>query len=646
LFPGQDALGASVKINGNDYQITGVMKDLPDNVDLEIRGLISLTTFPPTAKQAFETDWGRLAFYSFLLFKQAPDLASFNQKMQAFSEENVLPFWRDNSVEGSMRYELTALTDLHFRTDLSYDTPKGNKTYLYLFGLVATFILLIACFNYINLAIAQATRRAREVGIRKSVGAHPRQLIGQFLGESLVLALVSLGLAIVWVELILPSFNGLAETRFAFADVFDPAMLAAMTGIIVLVGVAAGSYPAFVLAAFRPVAVLKGQITQGRRQYLRKALVVLQFALSIALIIGTLVVNAQMRYLKSQDLGFDQEQTMVIRVANDTSLQRKLSSIMEEFKAMPGVVGVAGAKSRVPGEGTGALLFRVEQDGQLIENQFNVVSVDENFSELLGIELVKGRMFDRSRGTEPKEAFIVNEAFVREMGWQDPIGKRIQWGLMADNQATNDGKVVGVMADYHYASLHNTVEPLVWLFNPNRTSRLLIKLQGTNIRQTVDVIATRWQEIDPNHPLHYFFLDSFFAEQYATEDRLMTIFTWFSLLTILIACMGLFGLASFVTQQRTKEIGIRKVLGASAGQILALISREFAILVVIATGVAIPICVYFSQSWLQGFAYHTSLPWLAFLGASALALAVAWLSTAYHVIKAAQAQPADVLRWE
>jgi putative ABC transport system permease protein len=646
-FGNEEPMGKVIELNNNNYEVTGVMEDLPSNSDLPINALISMLDMPEQAQQTFMWDWGRLGFYTFLKMKNPVNPDDFKEKLEKFSQERVIPFWKENSIDGEMHYELTPLQELHFRTDMSYDTPKGDKSYLYIFSMVAIFILLIACINYINLSVAQSTRRSTEVGIRKTSGAERSHLIIQFMGESLILSIAALALSIIIVEVSLPVFNHLAEKSFSFENLFHPEILLTMLGIVTVVGVLAGSYPALYLSSFNPVDVLKGNLKLSGKNWLRKSLVVVQFTISVVMIIATLIVYEQMNYLKNRDLGFNKDQVMVVEVPRDTALFRKFTQVKHELLSNPGVKDVATTGRSVPGENTGSLLFRTEQaNGELKENHYNVISVDEKFMEVMDIDLVDGRNFERSRQTDPQQAFMVNRAFVKAMGWENPIGKRMQWGLMPNNQAANDGHVVGVFEDYHYASLHNQIDPLVWLYNPNAPGRLLIDLKGGDISNSVSFVEEKWKSFDPGHPMEYFFLDAFFDSQYQQEEKMMQIFGYFSILTILIACMGLFGVASFVTQQRTKEVGIRKTLGADTGQIVYLLSRDFAVLVLISILIAAPLSWLGMTIWLEGFAYPTQMPVYAFGLAGLASLAIALLTTGYHAIKAARSNPVHALRHE
>ncbi|MDP5171565.1 MAG: ABC transporter permease [Bacteroidia bacterium] len=646
-FQGKPALGKFLTLNGTPYEVSAVFKDFPSNTDMQIRAMTSIQNLPSPTTEELMWDWGRIIFYTYLLFDQPEGAQGFDTRLDQFAETHAIPFWKENGVDGEIRYSLTSLPALHFATGMDYDTPKGNKTYLYIFSLTGIFLLLIACFNYVNLSIAQSTKRSMEVGIRKAAGAAQEQLIRQFLGESVVLTAISLLVGIVLVEILLPGVNAIAAKSFTFMDVFQPVLLLAMLGLVLFVGLIAGSYPALYLSSIRPSEVLKGQWKLSGNNLLRKGLVIAQFSISLGLIIATLVVGEQMRFLKNQDLGFRSDEVAVLTLSpGDSTMQRRFASFKEELSSHPGISGVATAGRQVPGERTGSLLFRVERDGLMQEDHFNVISVDEDYRAVLDIALLEGRNFDRSRQTDPQQAFIVNEAFVRKQGWESAIGKRLQWGLQADDQAAYDGQVVGVVKDYRYASLHNDVEPLVWLYNPHNPGRLIVSLQGGQLPATLSFIRQKWQDFDPAHPLELFFLDEFFNRQYQSEERLMTIFSWFSVLTILIACMGLFGLASFITQQRTREIGIRKVMGADTNQIVTLLSRDFLWLVLIALAIAVGAGACSISGWLDGFAVRTGLPWYLFGLAGLGAMVLAFLTTSFHALRAARMKPARTMRME
>lgn len=640
------ALGKRLRLNLNDYLVTGVMKDLPETSDFPVNALLPMANLPAATQEVFMQDWGRTIFYTYLLFDRPENAIGFESKANTFSDEVITPFWQANEVEGTIRFGLDNLRDLHFQNGLDYDTPKGNVTYLYIFSLVALFILLIACFNVINLSIAQSARRSVEVGIRKATGASEGQLIRQFLGESMLLTVLALILSFGLALLLLPVFNLIAGKHFTWTDVFQPVMLAGALGVALFTGFSAGAYPAFFLSRLKPAGVLKGQFTLKGRKWLRQALVIVQFSISIGLIIGALVIRAQMKYMQTRDLGFRKDQVMVLEMPVDTASLSRTPQLQAEMLRNPAITKVGGASRGVPGERTSELLMRVEIDGQLKENHFKVCWINDQYLPTLGIPVVVGRNFELSRGTDQQQAFIVNEAFVRQAGWKEALGKRMQWAIGPNNQAEFDGTVVGVVGDFHFESLHNPIEPLVMLYEPRALDRMLVRYDGRQTREVVRTVEAAWQNFNPNKPIQYYFLDEFFNRQYTGEERLGQLFTWFSLLTILIACMGLFGLASFITRQRTKEIGMRKVLGAENRQILALIWRDFAVLVGAAIAIGSILAWVLLSYWLKGFAFATAMPWLAYVLAAVMAMAVALLATSYHALRVALANPVHSLRYE
>ncbi len=647
-FGTEDPMGKQIHIGQNDYEITGIMADVPLNSDFRFHALLSLSSFPAQAKAVYDQDWMRMCNYTYFLFKENATSAGFQDKLDQFADKFVQPWLDQNDVKGSMAYRIHPLSEMHFDNSLSYDTPKGNREYLYIFSLVAVFILLIACINYINLSIAQSSRRSMEVGIRKTAGATRSQLMRQFMGESLIISILGLGLAIILVELAIPVFNQLSEKQFGFGEIFEPTMVGMMLVIVLFIGLVAGSYPAVYLASLKPVAVLKGEKKRSGGSGLRKFLVVLQFTISIAMIISSLVIASQMRYLRNYQLGFDQDQMMVLEVGYDTSMVRKFPQIKESLKQHPAVLKVATANGNsVPGKRPGTLLFRAENtEGLLEEKGFHFIMIDEDYLHTLDIPILQGRNFELSRQTDRGQAFLVNEQMVAYQGWDDPIGKRIQWGLQPNDSATYDGHVIGVVEDFHFTSLHNSLEPMLVVFNQGFPGRLFVKIDKHKLREGIEFVKEKWQEYDPNHPLAYSFLDETFAAQYRDEGKRMTIFGYFTLLTIFIACMGLFGLSAYITQQRTKEIGIRKVMGAELPQIIYLLTKDFAILVVIALVIASAIAGYSMNSWLQEFAYHEPLSAGYFFLSGIVALLIAFFTISYHTIQAGRSNPIDALRHE
>ncbi|MDX5397745.1 MAG: FtsX-like permease family protein, partial [Hymenobacteraceae bacterium] len=586
----------------------------------------------------------RVSQYTYLLLQKPEQVKTFQSKLDDFYERNIKTWVAENAPGQDIRFSLQPLESIHFDTDFGYDiSPAGNKQYVYIFSFVAVFVLLIACINYMNLSTARSSKRAKEVGMRKVIGAYRSQIIRQFIGESVFMTLIAVVLALALVELSLPFFNELTGKSFNSKYLLQPEFLLALLAILVFVGLVAGSYPAFVLSAFKPVDVLKSDKSpRGSSAVLRKSLVVLQFTISLVMIIGTLVVLLQMNFLKNKDLGFEKEQVLVIDIpGGDTTLVNKLSTIKHEFLQHPNIEKVA-TSAHIPGEKTGRVIFGVYQKNKEIPVAFNTMWVDYDFMDLMGIELKEGRNFSKETPTDVTQAFIVNEAGAKLLEQNKALGTRMTLGVGPGY----DGKVVGVAKDFHYKSLHSEVEPLVLLPTDKSQGYLLARVQAENLPQTISFIEEKWSKFDPKHPMEYFFLDEKFDEQYRAEEKMLAVFGYFAALTIFIACLGLFGLASFTAEQRTKEIGIRKVLGSSVSGIVLLLSKDFAVLVLVAIVLASPVAWYGMHKWLQDFAYRTDISIWIFVFAGLIALLIAMLTVSSQAAKAALRNPVNALRAE
>ncbi|MBF9252760.1 ABC transporter permease [Pontibacter sp. 172403-2] len=635
-----DAMFSTLQIGGDSYKITGILRAV-DAAHMKPNVLISLNSLPAELRERFKSNWFSTNSYTYILLRQ-PDLANALQaKLPDFVERRVAPA-RGDTKERVELY-LQPLTYIHLNSDYLWEAfPVGNKSYIYIFSFVGIFILLIASINYMNLATARSVKRAREVGLRKVVGASRPQLIAQFLSESVLLTLLSLLIALVFVELLLPSFNSLTEKQIPSTYFTNPTLLLLIIGIGIFIGLVAGSYPALVLSHFRPVDILKSDKTpQGGGAMLRKALVVLQFTISLVLIIGTVVVYSQMHYLKKQDLGFTKEQVLVIDIpSGDSAIVSKMPVIKAELLRNPAITKVATA-GMIPGEETGVIIFNVERDGKMTEKTMNTIWVDYDYFDLMGIPVKKGRNFSKDMPTDLDNGFIINEAAAKALGWTDnPIGKRI------GGSDTTSGRVIGMTEDFNYKSLHSQIEPLVIMLAPENSGSLLARISPGHFSETMTYVESTWQRLAPTHPLDYTFLDDSFNQQYRAEEKMLTIFGYFAGLTILIACMGLFGLASFMAEQRTKEIGIRKVLGSSVSDIVLLLTKDFALLVLVAIVLACPIAWYGMDKWLQDFAYRTQISAWIFILSGLAALALAILTVSYKATRAALTDPVLALRSE
>jgi putative ABC transport system permease protein len=516
--------------------------------------------------------------------------------------------------------------------------------YVYIFGVVAVFILLMACINFMNLATARSVTRAREIGMRKVLGADRGRIARQFFGESIIFSLISLAIAVTLVQLTLPFFSSLADRELSVSYSRMPWLIPALVGLAVLVGIVSGGYPALLLSGFQPARVLKGIWSVGASGAgFRKVLVVLQFAISISLITGTFMIIEQLNYMRSRDLGFDMEQVVAIPIM-DRILVRSIESIKEEIGSYSDVVSVA-ASSHVPGGITSGASFvpegYPEGQSQMMNRQF----IDDDYFSTLGMEIVAGRNFSNDFPADTAASVIVNETAVRTIGWDDPLGRTIHYTGDPDWDK-NKKTVVGVVKDFHYMSLHQAIEPLHISRESNMFRVLFVRISPHDVPRTLEFLESTWKEFDPDRPFEFYFLDESYDRQYRAEDKLRNIFFNFTLLAIFIACLGLFGLASFAAERRTKEIGIRKVLGASVTGIVLLLSKDFTKWVIIANVIAWPAVWFASRRWLENFAYHTGIKWHLFILSGAIALCIALLTVIYQAVRTAQANPVNAIKYE
>ncbi|WP_242916909.1 ABC transporter permease [Pontibacter liquoris] len=635
-----NAMFSTIRIGSDTYKVTGIFKAV-DAAHMKPNVLVSMSSLPADLREQFKSNWFGTNSYTYVLLRQPGMADALQAKLPDFVKRRVAPA-RGETKERVELY-LQPLTYIHLNSDYLWEAfPVGNRSYIYIFSFVGIFILLIASINYMNLATARSVKRAREVGLRKVVGASRPQLIAQFLSESVLLTLLALVVALVFVELLLPTFNTLTEKQIPATYFTNPMLLLVILAIGVFIGLVAGSYPALVLSHFRPADILKSdKIPGGGGALLRKGLVVLQFTISLVLIIGTVVVYSQMHYLKNKDLGFTKAQVLVIDIpSGDSTLVNKIPLIEAGLLRNPNITKVA-TTGMIPGEETSVIVFNVERDGKMTEKTMNTIWVDYDYFDLMDIPVTKGRNFSKDMATDPDNGYIINEAAAKALGWADgPIGRRI------GGSDTTSGRVIGVVQDFNYKSLHSRIEPLVVLLAPKNSGSLLARITPGHFSETIADIEQTWQQLAPNQPMEYTFLDQSFNQQYRAEEKMLTIFGYFAGLTILIACMGLFGLASFMAEQRTKEIGIRKVMGSSVAGIVLLLTKDFALLVLVAILLACPIAWYGMDKWLQDFAYRTQISAWIFILSGLAALALAILTVSYKATRAAMTDPVLALRTE
>jgi putative ABC transport system permease protein len=632
-FGEDDPVGKTLTAGNTVYEVTGVIEDVPSNSHFRFGALASRSNLPEQIGS-----WGNFGVFTYLLFPEGLDVKAFEQKMQGMYAAYMEPIFGPVNVK--VEYILEPIRKIHlYSTNAGEPEPTGSITYVYIFAIVAFFLLLIAAMNYMNLATARSASRAREVGLRKVVGSRRGKLVLQFLSESTIFTLISMVISIILLMALLPKFNLLAGKSFDLSVIHSPVVLVSLVAVILLVGLLGGSYPAFFLSRFSPVTVLKGEITQGSAGSLfRRILVVIQFAVSVIMIVCTLVVFRQLNYLKKMDQGFDQKNVLSLDL--NGPLARKYPVLKEALLENPGILYVTSTSSRV-GEGSGKLLFNVETDQGMTQRGINFAIADHDFVEALGITMVQGRDFQADMPSDTLTGVIVNETFVKRMGWSDPIGKKVEAG----DENTLRARVVGVMKDYHQTGMYNEIESLLLAYR-TLNNIVYVKISDDNVEQALSHIEASWKEVFPDQPYSYTFLTERFNRQFEADEKRGLIFTIFTILAILIACLGLFGLASYTVERRTREIGIRKVFGASERTIMKLVTREFIILSIISIAVAFPVAYYIMSKWLENYVYRSNIGVFLFIIAGLLTLLITFATISYKAYQAAVTNPAESIKTE
>jgi putative ABC transport system permease protein len=638
-FGKEDPLGKPVLLtaDGLNATITGVMKDIPENSTIKADMLVSMTTLTRKFNPGLDDQWGNYGNNTYVMLKPGVNYKSFEGRLPAFLDKLNGAEMKKWQMFPTLYLE--PIRDVYLRSTRD-GSKTGNIKNVYTFSIIGIFILLIACFNFVNLTTARSAERAKEVGVRKVVGAARSQLARQFIGESVILCVIAYLLSVVFAFLLFDLFNQLSG-KIIGHNIFDhPLYLLLLFGIAVGIGILAGIYPALVLSSFQPITVLKGRFATGAKGILlRKGLVVAQFTISIALIIGTIIVYSQMKYMRSQDLGFTKDQKMIINTNGDKAKEAFKNAI----SGLPGVESVSLSGS-VPGGGNPGAYSQIENvKGDMQIANLDLYFVDFNYIPQYKMKVLAGRAFSRDFMTDTTQSMIVNEAAMKMFGYSDPnkiIGRRFdQWG--------RKGMIIGVLKDFHFRSLQEVIKPLSIRIEPDGCDLISAQLAGgRNMPATIASIEAKWKSLIPNRPFSYYFLDDSFDKQYRSEDRFGRLFLNFAVLAIFISCLGLLGLASYSTMQRTKEIGIRKVLGASVGTIVNLLSKEFLALVLISFLIAGPLAGYLMHKWLEGFAYRMNMEWWVFVVAGILAFFIALFTVSFQAIKAALTNPVTSLRME
>jgi putative ABC transport system permease protein len=639
-FGPDDPLNQTLKINDQEFLISGVMREVPDNSHFHADMFASLKTLEqdPAIQKRYFQNWVRHEFYTYLLLQEGAQVEELEARLPRFIQTHAAQQIR-NVLGGTLSSQLQPLTKIHLHSHLQFEIGRnGDIKYVAVFSVIALFILLIAGVNYVNLATARSVGRSREIGLRKVVGANRLQLIRQFLGESSWFTLLGMGLALILLSIILPAFNALTGKALAVHDLASPFLLVSLIAILLIVGPAAGCYPAFFMARFKPVEALKrGPDAGSQRSRLRRILVVLQFGISIALIISTAVVLAQLDFLRNRKLGFDKEHVVVIPV-RAASIRNDAEAIKADLMQNPAITAATIAIGVPGGVVAGDAIQLLTPEGKKTLT-VRMIYTDHDYIRTMGLEIAQGRDFSKAMLTDTDQAFIINEAAVRTLELTDPLSTRFEWG-------EKRGQVVGVVKDYQFQSLKQEINPLVIHIWPASTRVFAMRIRPENIPETLKYIEGKWRKLDPEHPFEFSFLDQTFDALYNSEETLGRVFSIFSFLAVFIASLGLFGLAMFVVHQRTKEIGIRKVLGASVGKILVLLCREFAWLVLIANLLAWPAAYFFMHRWLENFAYRMDMQPRIFILSAGVALVLALFTISFLSIKAALADPVQALRHE
>ena len=645
-FPNRDPMGQPLELNdGKSLQVTGVVKAFPPQSHFHFDFLAPLKTLPIIERR--KSDWGSATVYTYLMLKDGASTSELQTKFTAYVREHILSN-RSSQPGDYTNYLIQPLTDIHLYSNLRYEiTANSNIMYIYIFSLIAIFVLILACINFVNLSTARSSTRAREVGVRKVLGSHRSQLIRQFFSESTICVAFSSLLAIGMCELGLPLLNNLANKHLTMGSLIAPHVFIGLFALIIVVGLLAGMYPALYLSSFWPVTALQGYIPSGKT-YLRNGLVVLQFCISIGLLVGTLVVRNQLHFAQNKHLGFDKEHVLILQgipiPRNLTSPRQAMTFVMtfrNQFETLP-QVATASFNTGVPGRAFDSVRFMPEQPANYEETSLTYTLVDEKYVEALNIEIVEGRNFAPTEHATDVSAFLVNQSAVKALGWQTALGKK----LKTNNFGKFEGTIIGVVSDFHIGSLKQEIKPLVLPYLRRMPMYLAIRLHPGNVAEAISAVEETWKKLAPNQPFNYTFLDQDYARLYNREQQMSHVFQIFSGLAILIACLGLFGLAAFTTQQRTKEIGIRKILGASISGIVCLLSKDLLKLVLIANLIAWPIAYYAMNQWLQSFAYRIDLGIGTFILSGLIALLIALLTVSYQAIKAARANPIEALRYE
>jgi putative ABC transport system permease protein len=651
-FGNQDPIGQKMIVEADTvlYTVTGVVQNVPDNSHIKFDILASISTYPQMANSQF---WVSHNFYTYIVVRDGTDKDNLQKKFQEMVIKYVGPQIKEvtgqtiddfRKAGNDFGYVLEPLKDIHLKGAPQYNLePPGSPATVYIFAVIAILILVVAIINYVNLATAKSAARAKEVGVRKVSGANKSGLIIQFLGESLIIVAVATLVALIFVYAFTPSFNRLIGKELSLNLINNLPGIASLIALVIIIGICSGFYPAFVLASYNPAEVLKGTLSPGSMsKRLRRLLVIFQFTVSIVIIIGSIIVYNQLNFMTKKDLGFDKNNLIVIRRVD--AFWQKMESFRTQLLEIPGVEK-AGFSRAVPGTDFNYNAFFKDDDPEKNPYLINQTSVSLDFPEVLGVQLADGRFFSREYSTD-SAAVLINEAAVKSLGLKDPVGKYIlqptgpqQWQRL---------RIIGVLRDFNIESLHEAITPVCFTVSTGGGGDMfgVVRISGKDIPGTVRAIEQVWLKFTPNMPFQYDFFTDRWNNMYSSEMKTGKIFLIFSFLAIFIACMGLIGLVTYITNKRTKEIGIRKSYGASNQVVLGLLSKEVVYLILISSLLAYPLAYFGSGYWLEGFASRVSVNPLIYVLATLITLIIGWFSISYQTIKASNYNPANALRIE
>ncbi len=634
-FGDEDPLGHSLNVNDEyEFTVTGIIQEPPANSIMDFDILVPFEYMKKTGQ--YQDHWGSNSIRTYVLLDQNAIIDTVNAKLTRVYKQNL--------TDGTTDFMVASFPRIHLHSHFGYGHSPGAIVYVYIFSAIALFVLLIACINFMNLTTARSASRAREIGLRKVTGAYRRNIIIQFLGESVILATISLIIALIVVSVVLLPFNRLSGKEFSLDQVFNYRFILGFILITIITGLVAGSYPSLFLSSFKPVTIMKGELSTGSRSgWLRKVLVIFQFTLSIGLAIASIVLFNQLQYMRNKDLGYNKDHIVYMSIRGG-NIRDSYATLKNELLKDPLILGVAASNHEPSNIGSNSGGADWEGKDPELRLLISTNAIDVDYTRVMEIEIKEGRSFsDDFPGdmvTDSTAQYLINEELARIMDVEETVGTRFEiWGMK--------GTVIGVMKDFHFQSTKYKIEPLLFIQTPVEwLNYAVIRIAPDDVVKAVEVIENTWEDIIPAYPFEYQFMDEDFDNMYRAEERMSTLLKYFTVLALVIACLGLFGLASFTAMQKTREIGIRKVMGARVGTVVLLLMREFSILVVISCVLGSIASWLLMNNWLQDFAYRTSLSWWIFVLASLAALIIAILTVSFQAARAALTNPADALRYE